>query len=102
MEEFFCVPTSPELLIKHGDMSLGLSEAFIVWEPISQVQGVQVTVARRTLKHSFLVFALEAGQVLYGNEYRYMRVERQQPPVAEGSPAAAADQEALLNIRFCK
>jgi hypothetical protein len=71
------VPTSPELLIKHGDMSLGLSEAFIVWEPISQVQGVQVTVARRTLKHSFLVFALEAGQVLYGNEYRYMRVERQ-------------------------
>jgi hypothetical protein len=48
------------------------------------------------------VFALEAGQVLYGNEYRYMRVERQQPPVAEGSPAAAADQEALLNIRFCK
>ena len=107
MDEPFCVLVESDDLLSFGNKSLRLSEAFVVWEPISQVHDVQVpdqllNIAKSTLKHSFLVFVLEPGQMLYGSNYRYMRVERQQPPVAEGTPPSPDLQEALLNIRFCK
>jgi hypothetical protein len=91
------VHTPHNALIEHGDKSLKLVEAFIVFEPIQQ--GIQPISS--TFKHAFLVFALEPGQLLHGKEYRYMRVERQQQPGVDGNPPAP-NQEALLNIRFCK
>ncbi|WIA42421.1 hypothetical protein OEZ86_008419 [Tetradesmus obliquus] len=45
------------------------------------------------VKHSFLVFVLDQGQKLWGCEYRFMRVERQQQQDAA---------DARLNIRFCR
>jgi hypothetical protein len=100
MARDFCVHVSSDMLLAHADMSLRLSEAFIVWEPLP-LHGANPLI-RRTFKHTYLLFALEPGQLLYGSEYRYMRVERQQQPIEAGSPPSPYQEQALLNIRFCK
>lgn len=97
-----CVHVASDLLLMHGDMTLRLAEAFVVWEPLPR-QGPNLLI-QKTFKHTYLLFALEPGQVLYGNEYRYLRVERQQllQHTEDGRPPAPHQEEALMNIRFCK
>jgi len=100
VEAPFCVQVEREMLMEHGNMSLLLSEAFIVWEPI---QVIENRLVQKSFKHAFLVFALKSGQRLFGGEYHFMRVERQHKPVAADSPLPPDQElkeEALLNIRF--
>jgi hypothetical protein len=84
---------APFDLVRQGcNHSLGLSEAFVVWQSIK--------VQRTKHKHAFLVFALERGQLLYGHEYRFIRVERLLKQAAAGS--SPSEGQAYLNICFCK
>lgn len=79
------------------DSSLQVSEVWVVWEPVGQIERVDLALVRKfmneAVKHSFLVFVLDQGQKLWGCEYRFMRVERQQQQDAA---------DARLNIRFCR
>lgn len=87
---FVAVSVDYDVFQEAANRSLRVSEVWVVSEPIQQQQ---LQLANKVAEHYFLVFKLEPGENVYGHEYQYLRVERQQ----------ASDQskgEALLNIRF--
>jgi hypothetical protein len=103
MDEPFCVLVESDDLLSFGNKSLRLSEAFVVWEPISQVHDVQVPDQLLNIAKSTLVVcpgawtdALRQQLPLYACGEAAAACRRGQPPVSR--PAGGTPQHPLLQV----